>query len=291
MKKLLLLTILLLSGFANAQAPVIEGDIMLCPWTEGTATITSSETYESYQWYYKYWFLPDAYVAIEGANDASFTYDWFTYDQALLKVVVTTAGGETLESNAIQIDSWTWGSMTVMGEMGDPANVFFDPDEQVFMVCDGTTFPNTVNSPYTANIQWYKDDEAIEGATSATYEIHEPGTYYVRASPGVCPDQPQNAATSMPIVVQMKADCNLGTHSPSAVNVALYPNPAASVLNLQFSDSADFSNYTILDITGKTLLKGNLTGNAINVSALAEGPYILKLEGGNQQVTKKFIKK
>lgn len=291
MKKLLLLTILLLTGFARAQAPVIEGDIMMCPWTDGTATITSSETYESYQWYYKYWFLSDDYVAIEGADGPSFTYDWYTYDQALLKVVVTTTGGQTLESNTIQIDSWTWASMTVMGDMGDPTNVFFDDDLQVFMVCEGTTFPNTVNSPYTANIQWYKDDAIIPGATSATYEIHEAGTYYVRASPGICPDQPQNAANSMPIVVEMKADCSMGTHNPAAVNVALYPNPAANVINLQFSNTANFDSFTILDITGKTLLKGNLRDNAINVSMLASGSYILKLEGGSQQVTKKFIKK
>lgn len=281
----------MLTGLCSAQAPVIEGDVMMCPWTNGTATITSTETYDSYQWYYKYWFLSDDYVAIEGATETSFTYDWYTYDQALLKVVVTTSGGETLESNAIQIDSWNWTGMTVMGEMGDPANVFFDPDQEVFMVCEGTTFPNTVNSPYTANIQWFKDDEPIPDATSATYEISASGTYYVRASPGMCPDQPENSATSLPIVVVMKGDCNMGTHTPSAANVALYPNPAASVINLQFSNTADFSNYTVLDITGKTLLSGTLANNAINVSMLAEGPYILKLEGSNQQVTKKFIKK
>ena len=35
--------------------PVISGDIMLCPESNGNASITNDETYDSYQWYFKYW--------------------------------------------------------------------------------------------------------------------------------------------------------------------------------------------------------------------------------------------
>lgn len=290
MKKLLLFTLFVITGYARAQAPVIEGDVLLCPWSVGSASITSGGPYETYQWYYKYWFLEDDYVAIEGEEGPSISYDWYVYDQALLKVVVTTSAGETLESNVLQIDSWTWSSLTISNDMGDPANVFYNPDLDVFEVCVGTTFPNTVNSPYTANIQWYKDDEPIEGATSATYEISEEGTYFVKASPGMCPNQPENVSTSMPFVVIIKGDCALGTANPQEGNVALYPNPVNNVLNVKLSQGTDFTGYTVLDITGKSLLKGSLTDSAINVSALAAGPYILKLESEQGQVTKKFIK-
>ncbi len=289
MKKILLFTLCFaFSSLVKAQAPVIEGDLMLCPYTDGTATIVGGQTYDSYQWYYKYWFLSDDFVAIDGATEASFTYDWMTYDQALLKVEVTI-GGETYESNELQIDSHNWASMTVIGEMGDPANVFFDPDLQVFLLCDGTTFPNTVNSPYTANIQWYKDDEPIPGATSATYEIHEAGTYYVRASPFVCPDQPENVGTSLPIVVEKKTDCTASVKNPEAHKVALYPNPAQNELNLGLSENHDFSSFAIYDITGKILISGEVTAS-INIAALASGTYILKLTGEQVLTTKQFIK-
>src|SRR6478672_5674323 len=97
---------------ATAQAPTISGDTMLCPNTSGTASITTDMPYDSYQWYWRYWFTSDPFVAISGADAASFTYDWFTYDQAQLKVVVTL-NGQTYESNVIQIDSYAWVGLTV----------------------------------------------------------------------------------------------------------------------------------------------------------------------------------
>lgn len=285
MKKLLLTAFYFAATFfAAAQAPTIEGDLMLCPYDEGTATVTGGTIYDSYQWYYKYWFLSDDYVAIDGATEAVFVYDWQTYDQALLKVEVTQ-GSDTFESNVIQIDSHAWASMTVGG---NTENVVFDSENQVFLLCQGGTFENTVNDPYTANIQWYVNDTPIEGATNATYAITEEGTYYVRASPFMCP-QEANMANSLPIVVAMNPDCVLSVHNPAAENVALYPNPAKSILNLELPQNTLFTNYTVLDITGKTLLTGAIA-NTINVTALASGTYILKLEGGNAPAVKKFIK-
>jgi hypothetical protein len=290
MKRILLFTFLLAGMGVKAQAPTIAGDTMLCPWTDGTAGIVENTAYDSYQWYFKYWFLEDDFQPIDGADGPSFTYDWYTYDQAVFKVVVTQ-GDNTFESNTIQIDSWAWSGMTVIGEMGDPENVFFNPDTQSFELCEGTTYPNTVNSPYTANIQWYKDDVAIDGATSATYEIHEAGTYYVRASPAMCPDQEENVGQSMPIVVTMRADCTMGTKNPAAGIVALYPNPVHDVLTLELLPDSNFSEYVVIDVTGKILLNGKINDfPAINVAALATGTYLLKLNGDGGQATKKFIK-
>src|SRR5690606_27447691 len=88
------------------QSPVIAGDVVLCPNTARTATVTTGITYDSYQRYYKYWFLEDDFEAIEGATSDSFTYDWFTYEQAIVKVVVTL-DGVTYESNSTQRDSYS----------------------------------------------------------------------------------------------------------------------------------------------------------------------------------------
>ena len=50
MKRILLL-LLCLGGLqaAWAQAPTITGDTMMCPYTDGTATITNGITYDSYR--------------------------------------------------------------------------------------------------------------------------------------------------------------------------------------------------------------------------------------------------
>src|SRR5690606_14364282 len=98
------------------QAPVISGDTMMCPYTNGTASVVGSQTYDSYQWYFKYWFLSDEFQPIEGATNSAFTYDWMTYDQAVFKVEVTL-GGQTYTSNEIQIDSYNWVPMSVSFEL------------------------------------------------------------------------------------------------------------------------------------------------------------------------------
>lgn len=286
-KHLLKLLVIVLSFNSFAQAPEIEGDILLCPWTDGTASIITDQTYDSYQWYYKYWFLPEDYVAIDGADEASFTYDWYTYDQALLKVVVTL-DGETYESNSIQIDSWNWVGLVVFNEMNE--NVTFDPDTETFLLCQGATFEISINDPpYNANIRWYRDDLPIVGANSSTYLITEPGVYYVEAAPDFCPD---NSNNSMPINVAWDPDCNLSVHNPITKNsIKIYPNPVQNELTLQLDNNV-FESYKIVDLTGKTVANGKISGSEsiISVNSISKGMYILQLIGENQISNHKIIK-
>ncbi|WP_081621315.1 T9SS type A sorting domain-containing protein [Flavobacterium rivuli] len=207
MKFLLLMSLFFTTTFAAfAQAPVIEGDVMLCPDTNGTATVTNDVTYTTYQWYSKYWFTDDPYVAIDGATSASFTYDWFTYDQSLLKVVVTLNGAE-LESNAIQIDSHAWASLLV--STTTDGNVIRG-EYPIYLICEGGSVTSTVLSPYTI-AQWYKDGVIIEGATNVSYTITEPGEYYVVAGVEVCPN---STSTSLPISVQANPNCATQSLTP-----------------------------------------------------------------------------
>lgn len=286
-KNLLKILVFLFSANSFAQAPQIEGDLLLCPWTEGTATITTNQTYDSYQWFYKYWFLSDDYQAIDGATEASFTYDWYTYDQALLKVVVTL-NGETYESNTIQIDSWNWVGLVVFNEMNE--NVTFDPDNETFLLCQGATFELSINNPpYNANIRWYRDETPIVGANTSTYIVTEPGVYYVEASPDFCPDSSNN---SMPITVAWDPNCNLSVDNPIANNnIKIYPNPVQNQLTIQI-DSASFENYKIVDFTGKTIANGKISGteNVISLDSLSKGMYILQLISENQIYNHKIIK-
>ena len=270
-------------------APVIAGDIMLCPYTNGTAEITNGQTYDTYQWYYKYWFTDDEFVAIEGATSATFTYDWLTYDQALLKVVVTQ-DGETYESNTIQIDSHNWASLTFGSEFSE--GVVPDDATYTYLICEGDFITNTLNSPYDSSIQWYRDGEAIEGATEGTYIITEPGSYHVVAAPEVCPNATSSTILN-PLVVSWNPDCTAGVDDISAKDAfIIYPNPASSSLNLQLPQSSLLNEYTIFDVTGKKLMSGsvNTSASAINISGLAAGTYIIKLNSGQTQATKMFVK-
>ncbi|MBD2768570.1 T9SS type A sorting domain-containing protein [Hymenobacter sp. BT664] len=299
MKKILLFIFFLASlQTAFAQAPVIEGDIRLCAYTNGTARVTNP-TSASYQWYVKrYWFNEAPYVPILGATGPTFTYDWFHYDQTLLKVVATLNGVST-ESNTIRIDSYAFAGLTI----ATPVTPFLVYNSQagLWYLCPGHSVDIRMNNPPYSIIQWYKNGQPIPGAISATYTISEPGNYYVVASPGLCPNLSfQEPGSGMRVVWNPNPNsCNaLGTANPEMeLVVNLYPNPAKDRLTLELPHNANFTSYSILDISGKVISHDNLslsntaikTGQ-LKTGHLSSGFYMLRLEGEKTSIFKKFIK-
>ena len=143
-------------------------------------------------------------------------------------------------------------------------------------------------APYTI-VQWYKDGVAIEGATQTTYVAMGPGVYHVVASPAACPDFSQ---TLPAFTLADDPECTAGVDQETATAFALYPNPAGNAINLSLAQNTALESYTIIDVTGKTLMSGTLNGTApsINIEGLATGSYIIKATGQNVQATKMFVK-
>ena len=50
------------------------------------------------------------------------------------------------------------------------------------------------------------------------------------------------------------------------------------------------TTYQVFDMMGKKVLKGNLSSGTIQVNGLSSGVYLLKLNDGQKEVAKKFIK-
>ncbi|MCD4698448.1 MAG: T9SS type A sorting domain-containing protein, partial [Bacteroidales bacterium] len=75
----------------------------------------------------------------------------------------------------------------------------------------------------------------------------------------------------------------------------VFPNPCNNVLYLKQNNELSGSNhfYTVIDLTGRVILSGNICNNskAINVKGLCKGVYILQIETNNSIFKTKFIKK
>lgn len=274
----------------SQDTPVIIADnTMMCPDTSSLVHLAYDYTYDSYQWYYKYWFQnDDAFAAIEGATSSSFEYDWFTYDQAVFKLVVTL-DGETYESNTVQIDSYQWSGLLINSTF-NPEQVYIHPDNGHLMMCPGSSITSTVVGEVYVTYQWYKDGVAIEGATEGTYIITEPGIYNLSASTAVCPD---SVNVTPNLNVELRTDCTADIENPELRNsFVLYPNPANSVLNVQLGNNVTANNFAIYDITGKKLTEGSLNGNltGIDIQNLAAGSYIIKVDSNGATASKLFIK-
>jgi Zn-dependent metalloprotease len=80
------------------------------------------------------------------------------------------------------------------------------------------------------------------------------------------------------------------TETKEASRFALYPNPVESELNVSLAESNGYT-YKIVNTLGQQLVSGELSGNAIDVSKLNTGIYIIELINGDKKIVKKFAKK
>ena len=80
----------------------------------------------------------------------------------------------------------------------------------------------------------------------------------------------------------------LGTGESKTFIATLYPNPTSDILNIQTDQK--ISKVEIYDLSGKMLTATENNVKKIQVSNLAKGLYIIKLQTENGIITSKFIK-
>jgi len=72
--------------------------------------------------------------------------------------------------------------------------------------------------------------------------------------------------------------------------LSLYPNPTTGVINLKTSLNIENTLYTIFDMKGRQVLKGEFKTRSIDVSRLSTGAYFLQIMDKGLARTQKFIK-
>ena len=79
------------------------------------------------------------------------------------------------------------------------------------------------------------------------------------------------------------------TASNNTLSFSLYPNPVSGdELNISNLDVA--SEYVIYNMMGQELIKGKIENDAINVSSLSVGTYLIQVSNENGSTSKRFIK-
>lgn len=73
-------------------------------------------------------------------------------------------------------------------------------------------------------------------------------------------------------------------------NQAIYPNPVSNELRINGINDYQIWNYSISNLLGQEIMKGNLTSNVISLSNLPKGMYILTLRYQDKIIPFKFIK-
>ena len=93
------------------------------------------------------------------------------------------------------------------------------------------------------------------------------------------------------IVVARYTNDALGTEDFQNVDFRLYPNPAREQLTIEMNDASSIYQLAIFDMLGKKVFNTEIQKmGQIDVSVLATGTYLVKLNSNSQTTTVRFVK-
>lgn len=93
------------------------------------------------------------------------------------------------------------------------------------------------------------------------------------------------------IVVARYTNETLGVEDNQNLEFRIYPNPASDQLTLELNDASSIYQIEVFDVLGKKVISTEIQKvGRIDVSALAQGTYLLKLNSDNKTNTVRFVK-
>ena len=185
----LLVCFSVLSSFAeNRLNPtIINGNVILCPGGQETL---STQEYDTYQWYKDGNLIP-------GAVNQTYVVSYYADAGSNFSVLVTQ-GSQSAMSPSILVDGYVFIPLTVSSS---GQGYWFNPVTG-WELCEYHELIFQVMMPYNTNIQWFRDNIPIPGATNAIYQVEQTGVHTVRAAPATCPAYSQYSVP-LPVTVHI----------------------------------------------------------------------------------------
>ncbi|QKX03630.1 T9SS type A sorting domain-containing protein [Aquimarina sp. TRL1] len=83
---------------------------------------------------------------------------------------------------------------------------------------------------------------------------------------------------------------SLASSPPSAIELVIYQEPFSDILSISLPETVlNLSSYQIFDVTGKVIMRGE-KAKKIDVGAMENGMYVLKITSGKNNYIKRFLK-
>lgn len=216
-------------------------------------------------------------------SGSQYTYQWYINGNPLSGATNENYNPLVNGNYTVEVYNSTTGCTTVSNVyhyMGLPTTATIDT------LGDSLITIEPIDTAYT--YQWYMNDTVISGANSTAYTYTESGNYYVVV---ILPNGDSLQSNTITVVFDTLPPTSILNVNNSVATV--YPNPASEEITLQLLD-AKYNNspYSIINVTGKTILTGMLTGKttAIDVSTLNAGVYFIKIGVENPSYIQ-FVKK
>lgn len=241
------------------------------------AVVSNAGSSPQYQW------LKNG-VAIPGATAAAYPATGAVTGDAYSCRLIPGSGGSCtapISSNLIPV--------TVLSYLAPSVTISVSPDSVVWEWLPVTFTATATDAGLTPQYQWKRNGNDIIGATSSIWSTNSLFDNDVIScdvtSTYICPQPPvvNSNAIKMHVVTGIESSTATGTKTH------IYPNPTRDILNVEVASNAD---YTINDLTGRTLLKGILSKGItqINLSALHTGLYIIVVNSDTERINNRFVK-
>ncbi len=175
--------------------------------------------------------------------------------------------------------------------------------EQTVNFCShtNTIFPdNLILCPDETGVLWTQPADfyqwldylgnPIIGETGQSLQVLPVGAYSVLTTINGCTEMSPQVFVDGYVGIGPEDPCNLGiVDFDKDFNVVIFPNPAQNILNI--NSEQIIKAVSVYDLTGKKIHINQVENDAINVTNLAKGLYILKILSKNNDVQIiKFIK-
>ncbi|MFT7073939.1 T9SS type A sorting domain-containing protein [Patiriisocius sp. Uisw_017] len=90
-------------------------------------------------------------------------------------------------------------------------------------------------------------------------------------------------------ILNLVVDMALGVNDVALSQVSIFPNPAQNVINVNVPGSIEIERVAMYDLLGKRA-NVSISNGQVNVSELASGVYLMKIETSVGTITEKVIK-
>ena len=141
----------------------------------------------------------------------------------------------------------------------------------------GNLFSINTNGTGFSVLYDFNNLSGLNGAGPQGYVIYSDGVLYGTTSGG--------GVNSNGVIFQYGGITTNVNDIPLASEYYIFPNPSSDFIFIKNADNI-FKNVKIVDISGRTLIEDKIIDEQINISSLASGIYILKIENSSF----KFIK-
>jgi GEVED domain/Secretion system C-terminal sorting domain len=210
---------------------------------------------------------------------------------SLITVQLTILNATMANINAATCDTYTspsgnyvWSST---GVYSDTIPNAAGCDSTIIVSLTVTTVNNSVNLTGTtlsaaasgSTYQWVdcnNGNQPVAGATSQNFTPTVSGSYAAIITTNGCTDTSQ----CFPVIIT-------GIESGTMINaITLYPNPVETMLHIQWSGSANDTEFFLTDLAGRMVLNGFLspTITTVDMHSLHAGIYLFKIPMNGNQV-------